>query len=70
MASYQTQPVAEAFAANPDDGMDELVKKVKRVLYLSSNSLRIFDEKLAMFFRVINPAGVKRAERFLKHRIE
>lgn len=69
MASYQVQPFSEAFAANPRDGMDELVRKVKHVLYLSSNSLRIFDDKLAMFFRVINPAGVKHAERFLKRKI-
>lgn len=68
MAAYQTKAFSEVFAANPEDGMEELIKKVKKVLYLSSNSLKIFDEKLTMFFRVNNPSDVNRAERFLRRR--
>ncbi len=69
MASYRRKPFIEAFAAHPEEEMDELVRKVRRVLYLSSNSLRIFDEKLAMFFRVKAPSDVRRAEKYLRRRL-
>jgi len=69
LASYQTRPFAKAFEENPEDSMDSLVKKVGRVLYLSSNSLKIFDERLAMFFRVSRPADIRRAERYLRKRL-
>ena len=65
-ASYQRKPLEEVFKSNPGLGMDEVVRKLKGVIYLSSNSLKIFDEKLNMFFRVNCKADVDRAERFLR----
>ena len=65
-ASYQRKPLEEVFKSNPGLGMDEVVRKLKGAIYLSSNSLKIFDEKLNMFFRVNCKADVDRAERFLR----
>ena len=65
-ASYQRKPLEEVFKLNPRLGMDEVVRKLKGAIYLSSNSLKIFDEKLNMFFRVNCKADVDRAERFLR----
>ena len=65
-ASYQKKPLERVFKSNPDLGMDEVVRKLKGAIYLSSNSLKIFDEKLNMFFRVNCKADVDRAERFLR----
>lgn len=69
MASYRKKPFIEAFATYPEEEMDELVRKIRHVLYLSSNSLKIFDEKLAMFFRVKAPSDVRRAEEYLRRRL-
>ena len=65
-ASYQRKPLERVFKSNPGLGMDEVVRKLKGAIYLSSNSLKIFDEKLNMFFRVNCKADVDRAERFLR----
>jgi hypothetical protein len=37
---------------NPEMKMDELVKKVSNILYISAQSFRIFDEKLRFLERV------------------
>ena len=68
MASYKTKPFRDVFAAYPEAGMDEVVRKVGGAIHLSSNSLKIFDEKLGMFFRVVTPQDLKRAEKILKVR--
>ncbi len=68
MASYRTEPFREAFTAYPDADMEEVVRKVGGALHLSSNSLKIFDEKLGMFFRVSSVRDLRRAEKILKVR--
>ncbi len=68
MASYQTRPFREVFSSDPKVGMEEAVKKVGGAIYLSSMSLRIFDEKLGMFFRVSSAQDLRRAEKILKTR--
>lgn len=68
MAAYQTKPFREAFSADPRASMDDVVKRVGGAIYLSSMSLRIFDEKLGMFFRVSSTQDLKRAEKILKTR--
>lgn len=68
MASYRRRPLLEAFARNPGEDMNSLVRKVQKVLYLSSNSLKIFDEKLLMFYRVSNPSDISRVENILRRR--
>lgn len=68
MASYQTRPIREFFGSHPSAGMDEVVKSIGGAIYLSSMSLRIFDEKLGMFFRVSTLQDLKRAEKILKTR--
>jgi len=68
MASYQRKPFLEVFSKNCGEDMESIVKKVQKVLYLSSNSLRIFDEKLLMFLRVSNPSDIHRVESILKRR--
>jgi hypothetical protein len=62
------KPFLEVFSKNRGEDMDSIVKKVQKVLYLSSNSLRIFDEKLLMFLRVSNPSDIHRVESILKRR--
>ncbi|MDW8021520.1 MAG: NTP transferase domain-containing protein [Nitrososphaerota archaeon] len=68
MASYRKKPFKEAFEAFPDEDMDGIVKRVRGTLYLASNSLRIFDERLGMFFRVSSTQDLKKAEKILKMR--
>lgn len=68
MASYQRNPFLEAFSKNWEEDMDSLVRKIQKILYLSSNSLRIFDEKLLMFLRVSNPSDIHRVENIIKKR--
>lgn len=68
MASYQRKPFLEAFSKNPDEDMNTLVRKVQKVLYLSSSSLKIFDEKLLMFYRVSNPSDINRVESILRRK--
>lgn len=69
LAAYQRAPILEAMQKNPRDDMDELLKKVRGVLYLSSSSLRVFDDKLSMFIRVSSPSDVVRVENILKRRL-
>ena len=64
-ASYQRKPLEEVFKSNPGLGMDEVVRKLKGAIYLSSNSLKIFDEKLNMFFRVNCKADVDKVRALL-----
>ncbi len=68
MASYQTKPIREFFGSNPGAGMDEVIKSIGGAIYLSSTSLRIFDERLGMFFRVLTMQDLKRAEKILMTR--
>ena len=68
MASYRRKPFKEAFNSFPNEDMDGIVRKVRGTLYLASNSLRIFDEKLGMFFRVSSTQDLRRAEKILKMR--
>ena len=65
-ASYQKKPLEDVFKSSPDLGMEEVIRKLKGAVYLSSSSLKIFDEKLNMFFRVSCKADVNKAERFLR----
>jgi hypothetical protein len=46
--------------------MDELVKKVSNILYISAQSFRIFDEKLRFLERVQNQTDVRRVEKILQ----
>ena len=68
MASYQTKPFREAFAAYPEADMEEIVRKVGRAIHLSSISLKIFDEKLGMFFRISSVQDLKKAEKIIRIR--
>ncbi|MEM4648823.1 MAG: hypothetical protein QXK09_02460 [Nitrososphaerota archaeon] len=68
MASYQTKPIREFFSSNPGVGMDEAIRRIGGAIYLSSMSLRIFDDKLGMFFRVSTPQDLKKAEKILRTR--
>jgi hypothetical protein len=51
---------------NPEMKMDELVKKVSNILYISAQSFRIFDEKLRFLERVQNQTDVRRVEKILQ----
>lgn len=68
MASYRKKPFLEAFKAFPSEDMEGVVKRVRGTLYLASNSLRVFDERLGMFFRVMSAQDLKKAEKILKIR--
>ncbi|RLG07749.1 MAG: hypothetical protein DRN59_00600 [Thaumarchaeota archaeon] len=68
MASYQTKPFREMFTAHPEADMEEIVRRVGKAVYLSSISLKIFDERLGMFFRVSSVQDLRKAEKILKTR--
>jgi len=68
MASYRTAPFREALAAHPEADMEEVVRRVGKAIHLSSISLRIFDEKLGMFFRISSVQDLRKAEKIIRIR--
>jgi molybdopterin-guanine dinucleotide biosynthesis protein A len=65
-AAYRVQSFIKAMDENPEMKMDELVKKVSNILYISAQSFRIFDEKLRFLERVQNQTDVRRVEKILQ----
>ncbi len=68
LASYQTDPFIEAFKKYPEMHLPELIKKLRNVLYVSTNALRLFDSKLAILYRVSSAADVPKVENILRNR--
>ncbi|MCL7387694.1 MAG: NTP transferase domain-containing protein [Thaumarchaeota archaeon] len=69
LASYQTAPLIEAFKKYPEMHMPELIKKLKNVLYISTNALRFFDNKLGILYRVSSAADIPKVENILRNRL-
>jgi len=65
-SSYQVKPLLEAMHSHSELGMDELLRKMRNVLYLSRQSFRVFDDKLRFTQRINSPADITRAERVLR----
>jgi molybdopterin-guanine dinucleotide biosynthesis protein A len=62
---------AEFLAAAESSGansMDQIVPKIRNVIYFYNRSLKFLDQKLLMLFRVTNVSDARRAEQFLKAR--
>ncbi len=69
LASYQVEPFIEAFKKYPETQMPELIKKLRNVLYMSTNSLRMFDNKLSILYRVSSVADIPKVENVLRNKL-
>ncbi|PUA32042.1 MAG: hypothetical protein B9J98_04675 [Candidatus Terraquivivens tikiterensis] len=69
LASYQAEPFIEAFRKYPDMRMPELIKKVRNVLYMSTNSLKMFDSKLSILYRVSSFADIPKVENVIRNKL-
>jgi len=69
LASYQAEPFLEAFKKYPEMRLPELIKKLRNVLYVSTNALRMFDSKLSILYRVSSAADVPKVENILRNRL-
>jgi len=69
LASYQADPMIEAFKKYPEMHMPELIKKLRNVLYISTNALRLFDNKLSILYRVSSAADIPKVESILRNRL-
>jgi len=65
-ASYQVKPLREAMQKYPELGMQELVRKMRNVLYISAQSFRAFDSKLRFTQRVNSVSDINKTERILR----
>lgn len=69
LASYQVGPFLEAFKKYPGMYLPELIKKLRNVLYVSTNALKLFDNKLSILYRVSSAADVLKVENILRNRL-
>lgn len=72
LASYQAKPLMGALEPSLRSGsepsMQDVIKNVKNVLYLSTNSLRFFDSKLTFLYKVTSASDIPRVESILRSR--
>lgn len=68
-SSYRSSEFIEAFNRAEGKELPDAVAKMRNVMFVNLNALRIFDEKLYMFTRVSTMADARRAERIIKSRI-
>lgn len=72
LASYQSKPIVEAVEEarrrDPNIDMNSVIRYVKNVLYLSTNSLRFFDSKLTFLYKVTSASDIPKVEHILKSR--
>jgi len=65
-ASYRVKPFLEAMRESPSIPMGEILKKVRNILYISAESLRLFDPKLRFFQRVNSSGDAAKAAGILR----
>ncbi|MEM4495539.1 MAG: NTP transferase domain-containing protein [Candidatus Caldarchaeum sp.] len=65
-ASYRVKPFLQAMEQYPELKMNELVKHVGNVLYISLQSFKIFDDKLRFLVRVQTQSDARRAAQILQ----
>ena len=69
-AAYQVKPFVETISANPTLSMDEIVKKIRNILYINMNSFKAFDPKLQFIQHVNSRDDIRRAAEILKKRMK
>lgn len=65
-ASYRVKPFLDTMAASPGLQMSEILRRVRNILYISSESLKIFDPKLRFLQRVNSSEDASRAAGILR----
>ncbi|MEM1947872.1 MAG: hypothetical protein QW240_03930 [Candidatus Caldarchaeum sp.] len=65
-ASYRVDPFLQAMNRYPEMKMNELVKQIHNVLYISGQSFRVFDDKLRFLLRVQNQTDVRKVAKILQ----
>ncbi|HIQ29680.1 MAG TPA: hypothetical protein EYH45_03850 [Candidatus Caldiarchaeum subterraneum] len=65
-AAYQVKPFIEAINMNPNLNMDELVRKIRNILYINMQSFKAFDPKLHFIHHINNKDDVRRVSEILK----
>ncbi|MEM1945361.1 MAG: hypothetical protein QXX57_06460, partial [Nitrososphaerota archaeon] len=65
-ASYQVKPFLDTMAVHPNSQMPEILRSVRNILYISAESLRVFDPKLRFLQRVNSSGDASRAAGILR----
>ncbi len=67
-AAYQVKVFLDTINANPGASMDEIVKKIRNVLYINLNSFKAFDPKLQFIHHINSRDDIRKAAEILKKR--
>ncbi|MEM1517905.1 MAG: NTP transferase domain-containing protein [Halobacteria archaeon] len=65
-SSYRSEEFLSAYYKASSPEMDEIVSKMRNVLFINVNALKIFDDKLNLLLRVTSVEEAKRAERIIR----
>ncbi|MEM4417801.1 MAG: NTP transferase domain-containing protein [Nitrososphaerota archaeon] len=65
-ASYRVSSFLPVMSENPSLPMSEVARKVRNILYISAESMRVFDPKLRFLQRVNNSGDASRAASILR----
>jgi len=65
-AAYQVKPLMEAINSNPDLPMNEIVNKIRNILYINMQSFRAFDPKLRFMQHINNKDDIRKVAEILK----
>jgi hypothetical protein len=65
-ASYRVSSFLPVMRENPSLSMHEVLRKVRNILYISAESMRVFDPRLRFLQRVNNSADAFKAASILK----
>jgi molybdopterin-guanine dinucleotide biosynthesis protein A len=69
-SSYRSSEFLSAYNRSSTTEMDDVVSKMRNVLFINVNALKIFDDKLNMLLRVTSIEEARRAERIIKSKEE
>lgn len=69
-SSYRSEEFLNAYNKALSPEMDEIVSKMRNVLFINVNALRIFDDKLNLLLRVTSIEEARRAERIIRSKEE
>lgn len=69
-SSYRSEEFLNAYKKASSPEMDEIVSKMRNVLFINVNALKIFDDKLNLLLRVTSVEEAKKAERIIRSKEE
>ncbi len=69
-SAYRSNEFLNAYDKTNSKEMDDIVSKMRNVLFINVNALKIFDEKLNILLRVTSIEEARRAERILRSKEE